>query len=128
MVETQLVTDDITLGQKALEALDAESVVVRSAFWFYVPESSEWRLVLALPAVDSDGQEHGYRLVQRTLKKHHVPLMLGRVSVRGVRDPLVDTLRRILRTPPAPNTSSVNIANTAVNGFIVDGAHVHRST
>ena len=88
MVETALVASDIEDGKKAVEALDAERADLRSALWLYVPDASEWRLILSLPVVDHDGPEAGYKLVQRALRKHHVSLPLRRISVVGVSEPL----------------------------------------
>jgi hypothetical protein len=127
VVETALLTSDIDAGKKVIDALDAECADLRSALWLYIPDASEWRLVLSLPAVDREGPEGGYKLVQRALAKHDVDLPLRRVAVVGVAEPLAQRLRRFVRTP-AIGTSDISINSTSVDGFVIEGAHVYRST
>ena len=127
MVETALLTSDIDTGKRVIGALDAESADLRSALWLYIPDSSEWRLVLSLPAVDREGLRAGYRLVQRALAKHRVDLLLRRIDVMGVAEPLARRLRRYLRTP-ANGTSDITIQSESVDGYLIEGAHVYRST
>ena len=127
MVETALLTSDIDTGKRVIGALDAESADLRSALWLYIPDSSEWRLVLSLPAVDREGLRAGYRLVQRALAKHRVDLLLRRIDVMGVAEPLARRLRRYLRTP-ASGTSDITIQSESVDGYLIEGAHVYRST
>ena len=54
---------DIEKGKELLKALDKKGVNVRTAFWRYIPEASEWRLVLAMPLVDREGPRAGYEAV-----------------------------------------------------------------
>lgn len=127
MVETPLLTSDIETGKQVVGALDAESAGLRSALWLYISDSSEWRLVLSFPAVDRGGLRAGYRFVQRTLAKHGVDLLLRRIDVMGVAEPLTRRLRRYVRTP-ARGTSDITIQSENVDGYLIEGAHVYRST
>jgi hypothetical protein len=127
VVETALVTSDIDAGKKVVEALDQEHADVRAALWLYVPDASEWRLILSLPIVDREGSEAGYKLVQRALTKHEVPLPLRRISVVGVSEPLARRLRRFVKTPPI-GTSDISISSSSLDGLLIEGAHVYRST
>ena len=127
MVETALVTSDIDAGKRAVDALDAEKADLRSALWLYVPDASEWRLILSLPIVDREGPEAGYKVVQRALAKHEVSLPLRRISVVGVSEPLPQRLRRFVRTP-AIGTSDISIRSSFLDGQLIEGAHVYRST
>jgi len=127
MVETALVAPEIEAGHALLHALDREDVEVPSALWLYIPDAGEWRLILALPLVDKEGPEAGYRVVQRALGKIAIPLPLRRISVVGVSEPLPQRLRRFVRTS-ATGTSDIRIGSTVVDGFRIEGAHVYRST
>jgi hypothetical protein len=128
MVETELVTDDIVDGRKALDALDAEGAGVRSALWLYVPDAAEWRLILSLPIVDREGPEAGYKLVQKALAKHSVFLPLRRISVVGTTEPIAARLRRFLKTTPPAGAANIKLRSTVLDGIVIEGAHVYRST
>jgi hypothetical protein len=127
VVETALLTPDIDIGKSVVEALDAENADLRSALWLYFSDAAEWRLMLSLPVVDRHGPEAGYRLVQRALQNHHVSLPLRRITVVGTEEPLPSRLRRLIRTP-ALGTSGINVSSTSVDGLMIEGAHIYRST
>lgn len=130
MAETELVAADIASGERAVRALDSENAELRSAFWFYERDASEYRLVLALPAVDREGPEAGYRLVQRVLTKHHVPLPLRRVVVVGVNTSLPKGIRRVVGVISDTDDDAIRarLGRRIVDGLTIDDAYVYRST
>src|SRR6266511_2219620 len=131
MVETELVSDDIASGEEAVKALDSEDADVRSAFWFYDRDATEYRLILALPAVDREGPASGYKLVQRALLKHRVPLPLRRVVVMGVNEPLPKGVHRAVGSIPADaggESIRARLGRRLVDGLTIDDAYVYRST
>jgi hypothetical protein len=131
MVEKELVTDDIASGEDALKAPDKERVKVRSAFWFYDPDSAEYRLILAMPAVDREGPSKAYKLVQRALLKHRVKLPLRRVVVMGVNEPLPKGVRRVVGSVPPDSEGErirARIGRRVVDGLTIEDAYVYRSS
>jgi hypothetical protein len=127
LVETALVTSDIDTGKKVVEALDAAQVKIRTALWLYIPDSAEWRLILALPIVDIAGPEAGYTAVQKALAKHKVFLPLRRIQVIGAGEPLAQIVRRYVKTPGI-GTSDIELGPTGAGRLMIEGAHVYRST
>ena len=86
MVKTILVERDLEEGRRLLERLDVKEaetapasgrtraatlprtkVPVQAAFWWYLPESQEWRLIIATPLVDSYGPLSVYTKIQARL-------------------------------------------------------------
>jgi hypothetical protein len=130
MVETELVTEDIANGERAVKALDEEQAGVRSAFWFYDRDAVEYRLVLALPVVDREGPEIGYKLTQRAFIKHDVRLPLRRVVVVGVSEPLPTILHRALGEIRDSDAITIRarLGRQVVDGLTIEDAYVYRST
>ena len=130
MVETDLVNDDIAKGFKAVEALDRDGVDVRSALWLHVPDVSEYRLVLALSVVDREGPDAGYRVVQRSFKKHQVELPLRRVSVVQTSEPLLRGIHRSVGNvgPDGELDSEARLGPQVIDGFVIDDAWIYRSS
>lgn len=130
MVETELVTDDIANGDRAVKALDEEQADVRSAFWLYDRDAAEYRLILALPAVDREGPETGYKLVQRAFMKHDVPLLLRRVVVVGVNERLPNGVHRALGSirDAGGTTMRARLGRRVIDGLSIEDAYVYRST
>ena len=130
MVETELVNDDIAKGFKAIKALDIDGIDVRSALWLHVPDVSEYRFVLALPVVDREGPEAGYRVVQRSFKKHQVELPLRRVSVVETSEPLLRGIHKSVGNvgPNGDFDSQARLGPQVINGFVIDDAWIYRSS
>jgi hypothetical protein len=130
MVETELVTEDIADGERAVKALDDEQAGVRSAFWLYDRDAAEYRLILALPTVDREGPETGYKLVQRAFVKHRIPLPLRRVVVVGVNEPLPRGVHRAVGSISDAGAESMRarLGRRVINGITIDDAYVYRST
>lgn len=130
MVETPLVATDITDGQSAVRALDADRVECRSAFWLYFGEAIEYRLVFVLPEVDRKGSAHGYRLVQRAFLRHGAELPLSRVAVVGLKDRVPHAIHRVVgRAPADANGTPVrpHLGRRYVDGITIEDAYVYRS-
>ena len=130
MVETELVNDNIAKGFKAIEALDKDGIDIRSAVWLHVPEVSEYRLVLALPVVDREGPEAGYRVVQRSFARHDVELPLRRVSVVQTSEPLLRGIHRAVGNvgPEGDLDSQARLGPQIIDGFVIDDAWIYRSS
>ena len=119
---------DIVAGQLLIEALDASRVQVRSAFWYYTDEASEWRLALVVPS--AGGTRDLYEAVQKTLRKNEIALPLSKVSIIGPESQLAQTVRGAIRTRSTdikiPGTPVSTVSGVNVSDFHV--SHVYRST
>ena len=74
MFKKVLVNDLITDGQRLVEAL-RQRFPMTAAVWCHLPDSLEWRLVLASPFVDQVGPMAVYTEVQSTLAKINPSLL-----------------------------------------------------
>ena len=60
-------------GELLLRALDSAGLPVTSAFWYRVPDTGEWRLVLASPIIREKGPDFAYEKIQRALSDPAAP-------------------------------------------------------
>lgn len=141
MVKTSLVEQDIEEGKRFLEALKQPAVVtigrrrvidlpashfrVKAAFWSYLPESREWRLVIATPLVDEQGPQATYRDIRAVLAANlALNLSLQNISAVSPKDPLAKALSKAVRSEP--DAVSMRFTGSALNGTYVEDAYVYR--
>ncbi len=129
MAETALVSSDIENGKAVVKALDQAGITVRSAFWLYAPESSEWRLVLAMPEVRQQGPRATYETVSKVLAKSGLILAipLRQISIVGPDDPLPRLLRAAIKTPPQ-EIASIRFTGNVIGNTLIEDAYIYRST
>ncbi|HXF40607.1 MAG TPA: hypothetical protein VN687_12895 [Blastocatellia bacterium] len=145
MVKTLLVDQDLTEGRRLLDRLagkEAEvelslgthraafvgrrDVRVRAAFWWYLAESEEWRLVIATPLVDEVGPLSAYGVIQATLSAISPPLNLDlqNISLISPKDERVKAIKKALKIAPDP--FGVRFIRSALNGTYIEDAYVYR--
>ena len=129
MGATTLVNLDIEKGEALVRSLDGARLDIRGAFWLYLAEASEWRLVLAMPLVDHEGPRAGYEAVQKALARQEtaLELPLRQISVVGLADPLYRMLRRVVKTAPKA-IADIRFTNNVIDNVLVEDAYIYRST
>ncbi len=125
MAPTTLVNEDIERGRAAVEALDEAGVRPRAAFWRYTPESSDWRLVIALPTVNREGPRSGYEQVQRILKRKQVELPVWRITLLSTDDPL--SMWAAQRARQMGHEPGVRSSSNVVDDTLVEDTYIYRS-
>ena len=123
MAQTALVEDDIERGRKVLRALSTSGVRPRAAFWYSTPDSSDWKFVIATPAVGHDGPRKAYEQVQRILKAKHVDLPVWRITLTSTDDPLARWARARVEGAQADVRSTGN----TVNSTTITDAYIYSS-
>ena len=122
MDTTALVDIDIALGKRVTEELDASGIPVKASLWFYTPEASEWRLIVATPLVDQEGPHKTYALIQKALRTIDFPLR--KISAVSPGDPLIKLLRVALRT--GPGIAGVRFTHNTINNVFIEDAYIYR--
>ena len=123
MASTVLVDEDIKRGRQTLQALDDAGVRPKAAFWRYLPESSDWRFVVALPTFNQDGPLRVYDQVRRILKQRQIELPVWRITVLGTDDPVARWARRRVRGARVDVRSSTGAADDT----LVEDAYIYRN-
>jgi hypothetical protein len=141
MVKTSLVEQDIAEGRRFLEALKKPAVVtigrrrvidlpakhfrVKAAFWLYLPESQEWRLVIATPLIDEQGPQATYRDIRAVLAANLASnLSLQNISALSPKDPLVKAFQNAMKI--VPDAEGTRLTRNTLNGTYVEDAYVYK--
>lgn len=128
MASEVLVDADIDRGRRVLEALDSTGLRARAAFWRYAHESSDWRLVIALPTVDLRGTRSVYERLGRLLKKSDIDIPLWRITVVSTGDPLTRWARLQIKKTDPEVVGLRSSSNTAIGDAAIEDAYIYRST
>ena len=121
MASAALVDDDIERGREAFRALAKAGVRPRAAFWRYAPESSDWRFVVALPAVRQQGTRRWYEQVQRILRQQGVELPVWRITLLGTGDPVARWARQRVQGMIGDVRSTGNM----VDNTVIEDAYIY---
>ena len=127
MVETSLTKEMIDSGAKLIGRLDECSVRPDAAFWFYFPDTQEWKLVLAEVKVGTQGPKEVYREIQEVLSKFSKDigdLSLDNIALSKMDAPIVSLLRIAMRT--GPGISGIRFKNNVINGTVIEDAYIYR--
>ncbi len=101
MDQTSLVDHNrrVTFGRDLVAELLRDGLEVRSAFWHYLPDLGEWRLVIVSPDVDERGGLLVYERIRQTIVRMGAdPESFSNVAAWGPNDRLV---RPVLRFSPS---------------------------
>jgi hypothetical protein len=127
MGQTTLVDQDIDNGRRLIEALDAAGFPIVVAFWFFLPEEEDWRLIIASAKEDEVGPLAAYTEIQGVLRASVSTLSLRRISVVSPSDPMVHDFRIYAETPGAPFVGGTALNRTALGDIYVERAYVYRA-
>lgn len=124
MATTSLVESSVELGQKILEAMDAEKVSVSGAFWLRDVEDGQWHYVIASRTYDTSGPIDAYARVTAALQKHTLEkeLSLDQMIVISPNHPKVAALRRAFRI----RGETVRLQDCVINGMQFEEAYIYR--
>ena len=124
MDSSVLVDDQIEEGASLVRALD-EVIQVPVAFWYRYPDSGDWRLVLAGPAVDEYGARHVYGRVQElTNKLSLATLTPSNISLVRTDDLLVQLMSSTLTT--ASEIQRLRVGPHSAMGVMLGESVVYR--
>jgi len=120
-----LVERDIENGKKALQALDAEGLDVRSALWLFEREAG-WKFVLAMPSLKEKGPLATYERVRKALTKSNVEMPLANVTLLSTGEGLPKSLRAAIKTNRKA-IESIRFSHNRIGDTFIDDAWIYRS-
>ena len=126
MAKAALVENDKEAGEVLLKRLDEMKFDVKAALWFYMPDSEEWRLIFASPAVDKEGPREAYEKVQSQVHEldQHYDLSLQNISLVSPSDNLIKLLKTALKT--GPGIFSIRFTRNVINNVFIEDAYIYR--
>ncbi|MGH8646681.1 MAG: hypothetical protein ACREX4_20375 [Gammaproteobacteria bacterium] len=127
MATTELVEKDKQAARQLLEVLDRWQVQVRTAFWFYLGDQGEWKLVLAMPQADRNEITQAYEVIARALESNYIRgLSLRQIDVRSPSDEIVRSISNAihLKLPQTP----VRLSKSGIGNVFIEDAYIFLST
>lgn len=125
MDKPMLVDADMKAGEALLSKLDEIEFNVKAALWFYVQDSEEWRLIIASPIVDKDGQKKAYETVQSQLQElNGRELSLRNISLVSPGDKLIKALKSVFKLDKA--ISPIRFTRNVIDGMFIEDAYIYR--
>jgi hypothetical protein len=116
---------ELKLGRRKLKWLPASHFRLEAAFWCYLPDSREWRLVIATPLVDEQGPLVTYRDVRLVLSQNlDLDLSLQNISVVSPKEPLVKAFKKAMKMARDP--LGTRFTHSTIEGNYVEDAYVYR--
>ncbi|HET8562537.1 MAG TPA: hypothetical protein VFM35_01565, partial [Candidatus Binatia bacterium] len=107
--------------------LDHWRVPVRTAFWLYLGNLGEWKLVLAMPHADKNEINQTYEVIAKALATNDIRgLSLRQIEIRSPSDEIVTTISNAihLKHSQAP----VHLSNSGIGNVFIGDAYIFRST
>ncbi len=128
MVKEILVDKQIEAGRELTERLDKAGFPVTASFWLYDSDENEWRLTLALEAVDQRGvgSRKVYGKIQDILAEDaelRRALDLTDIHLAGPEDSLIRDFRKLRQR----KLGLVRLKRTVVGGRYVEDAYVYKA-
>ena len=125
MDKPALVNSDMEAGERLVRDLDKSGLTVTAALWFYMSDSDEWRLMLAMPVVDEKGPKVAYEQIQAQLESlGQYELSLQNISVVSPGDKLIKLLGSSIDT--GSDIAHIRFTRNVINGIFIEDAYVYR--
>ena len=127
MATAELVEKHKQAARKLVDVLDRWQVPVRTAFWFYLGDQGEWKLVLAMPHADRNEINQAYDVIAKALATNDIRgLSLRQIEIRSSSDEIVRSISNAihLKLPQTP----VRLSNTGIGNVLIEDAYIFLST
>lgn len=127
VVKESLSKEMVDSGEFVTRLLDANNLAVAASFWFFLPDSNVWRLIIASPVVDSTGIRAAYERVQQILSTSNgasIDLHLKDITLVSPTDGLISLLRTAITT--GKELSSLRFTGNLINGVLIEDAYIYR--
>lgn len=107
-----------------IDLLDRSGMQISSAFWLYLTEIQEWRLMLATPDIDTLGRKKTYAKILGLLNQHieSIDMPLDAISVISPDQDLDKHLRAVLKKG---KEISGRFSGIVVNGTLIEDIYIY---
>ena len=116
-------------GAELTKILDTRGLELTASFWLFLPESGEWRLMLATPMVDQEGPIKAYSEVQKALEDNQErvkSLNLLNISVVSPTLPIVQLIKMAVTTE-IHTITNIRFIRSRINNVLIEDALVYRA-
>jgi hypothetical protein len=127
LVKEQLTSEMAEAGAALTRKLDELGLRATAAFWFFMPDINEWRLLFASPEVSAKGPRAVYdriRIAIEQLGEIGTSVPLSAIGLLDDNAELIGLLRRVLNT--GPGIGRVRFSKNVIDGHFIDDALIYR--
>jgi hypothetical protein len=125
LVKQPFTKEMIKAGNKLLNRLEEAGLEVVAAFWLYTSENNEWRLMLACPSVDVEGQRYAYGKIWDALYGQPNQVLNIESTDTTVISPSDTLVRALASVKSLVDISGKRLGPTGINGIPVDDIYVY---
>jgi hypothetical protein len=128
VVKEQLTDAMIDAGAKLTSKLDEIGLPLSAAYWMFVADLNEWRLLFASPDVGAKGPRAVYETIGQAIEELGSDAGTVALSDVGVLDADADMVRLLksaLRT--GPGVSRIRFSKNVIDGHFIDDALIYRA-
>lgn len=124
MVKEELKIDS---GQKLLELLDKSDLKPTSFFWFFISESSSWRLIIASPEFEHSDLGSAYKKFIDQFGDNEVVAGIGlsNITLLPNSNGLIKLLQTAIKTS-SDSISAIRFTSNTINGVYIDDVYIYR--
>lgn len=125
MGQVVLVDKEIAEGQRLINALKASDFPLDAALWRYKSEPERWRLILATPVYDRQGQFNAVFEVISVFRQitPELKISIEDLSVVSAKDGLIKSLRELKR--PGIDLSGMRLRDTPVYNGLLEDSYIY---
>ena len=125
MDKTALVSVDIEMGRRVLDALDGAKIKVAVALWGVLAEYEDWRLVISARQLSSPDLRDAYRRVNECLTAVGVtPDKKPPILILLMNDPFIKRLRQVFGK--TKSVEGMRLGGQAIGDRFLEDAYVYR--
>lgn len=127
VMKEQLTDDMVETGDELLRKLDESGLPIQAAFWMFMPEINEWRLLIASPEVSAKGPLSVYERIRVALEQMGEKALAAPLSMIGLLDADAE-LVRLFRSfqKVRQGVGRLRLSKNAINGHFIDDALIYR--
>ena len=124
MDKPTLVDGDMKAGEALLKKLDKSGFDVKAAFWFYMQDSEEWRLIIASTIVEKVGSKKASEKIQLQELNGRYELSLRNISLVSPSDNLIKLLKSAIKT--GKKIAHIRFTRNVINNVFIEDAYIYR--
>lgn len=117
----------IAEGKKVLELLDKSKFKPSSFFWFYMPDSNSWRLIISSSEFDSKESKEYYSTFVENFRKEELIKTIGleNITLLPTTNNLIKLLKFAIKTGP-DSISGIRFTSNTINNVFIADAYIYR--
>ncbi|HUH62925.1 MAG TPA: hypothetical protein VLZ50_08010 [Terracidiphilus sp.] len=125
MDHAALVSFDIEIGRRTVNALDESKRAPNVALWAKLPEYEDWRLVIASDRLNQESSRTAYEEINAALRSSNIPFhQRPTIFLKSMSSPMIEELRNVFGK--AKDTYGMRLGGQTFGDQYIEDAFVYR--